>query len=466
MQTTIAHIDDLANLSLAQLIQAYRQQSIDPVEVMQLTLAQINLVNSKINALYDVDAQQLITAAESAALRFKTGQAQQPLAGIPVSIKDSIHALNMHWHHGSAAHQQGIVSQFDAPPVQRLKAQQAIILGKTTMPDYGMSASGVSSYHGITRNPWNLSFSPGGSSAGAGASLAAGIGMFSVGTDIAGSVRLPAAHCGLAAIKPTQGILAHSPASDVRSAGIMARSAHDLSMPLSALSGVHPADRYSLALIDSPDPAPIHLAVYHTFGFGAVPEADVIRVLDQACDVLDRMHNIVLQHQDFAYPEDPYLAIDASLKLRAWQEYQSASAESREYTSAPLIAWFAEVADWGLQQILTMQKGLQQGIQHTASLFEKADVLLSPVMPVVNFSAELLGPDQGIPLGHCRFTAVFNQSGHPAVVIHAGYDRRGLPIGLQLVGQRCSDLALIRLACRLEDALRQQGLSRPWPTDL
>ncbi|MGJ8524993.1 putative amidase AmiD [Halomonadaceae bacterium LMG 33818] len=470
-----ADMESLAMMPLSALIEAYRTRQLTPSEVVGKTLQHIDEVNPVINALYDIRYEDALYEAERATQRWHSGQALGPWDGVPVTIKDSIHAIGSHWHHGSVAHGEGVLSQHDAPPVERLKAAGAVVVAKGTMPDFGMSASGVSSFFGITRNPWNTAFSPGGSSAGGGASLAAGVGWMAVGSDIAGSVRLPASHCGLAALKPTQGMIAHSPSSTVRSAGPITRYAADLEPALRLLSGTHPRDRFSVPFIEEAaiSTAPQRIAVFDTFGSAmkrragldeeAPLQPEIHHLLEYIAQLLrDEGHKVIQGQAE--YPDTLWEAIDNTFKLRAWQEYLHADSQTREGIPFALAEWFMPARNWDVKTVQQHQQGIEEGVAFTSALFENVDVLLTPVMPWVNFPADQLGPNTSLPLGHCGFTAPFNQSGHPAVAIHAGFDHQGLPIGMQLVGRRFHDIGLIRLAVRIEQRLRQEGrIHRQWP---
>jgi len=461
-------IETLSGLTLAQLRAAYTRGTLDPVEVMEVTWAQIDRVNGAINALYDLQRSASLAAAKEASLRFRQGVSNGLLDGIPVSIKDSLPAAGMVWHHGTKIHGDGIIGTADALPTARLKAAGAIILGKTTMPDFGLSASGVSTYHGIVHNPWGMAWNTGGSSAGAGASLAAGIAMLSVGTDIAGSVRLPAGHCGLAALKPTQGTIAyvrgyvHSPGTS-SSAGPIVRHAADLETHLRLLGGVHDDDLLSVPVLEPTDGfAHVTVAVYRDFDFGPNVEDAVLAVLARAEVALGQSCHRVRAGTG-RYDFDAYLPMDDAFKLRAWAEYRSVPEAMRHHTPMPLLHWFSEAQHWNAERIAQVGEDIVKGNAQTAALFGDADFLLTPVMPVVNFAAQTLGPDPTMPLRHCTFTAPFNQSGHPAVVIHAGFDARGLPVGVQLVGKRFDDVRLCRLAAQLETQLWPD--SRDWPLE-
>ncbi|MDA0961308.1 MAG: amidase family protein [Proteobacteria bacterium] len=457
-------IDDLSHMSLHALQTAFSARDLSPVEVLDATFQQIDAVNDQINALYDLRRDQAMSEAKAAEQRYRDGEPRSAFDGVPVTIKDSVNAIGMRWHHGSAVHGEGIVADKDSPPAARLKSAGTIIIGKGAMPDFGLSGSGVSGSHGIVRNPWGLSWNTGGSSAGAGASLACGIGMMSVGSDIAGSVRLPAAHCGLAALKPTQGAIPHAPASTVRSAGPITRYAADLPAWTRLLCGPHVDDRYSVLLPDNVATGDIRIGVTADFGFG--PEV-ASAVLDCFSSVRRALEDICGPVKDVSKKADfdAYLPIDDSLKLKGWLEYSSANSDLRERTPIQLYDWFKEAHDWKPCKSAEIAKGIERGVAYTVELLENIDFLLTPAMPVVNFPAEERGVDPKMPLRHATFTALFNQSGNPAVTICGGFDQRGLPIGMQLVGKRFDDFRLLELASRLEAALDIFGSGKQrWPT--
>lgn len=456
-------ISSLSHLHIEELTDAYRSRTTSPVEVAQLMLDQIDAVEGRINALYDVDHERVLSEAEASERRHASGQALSDFDGVPVTIKDSVHAVGMHWHHGSAGHGRGVVGTKDAPPAKRLKKAGAIILGKGKMPDFGLSGSGVSGSHGIVRNPWGLKWNTGGSSAGAGASIASGIGMMSVGTDIAGSVRLPACHCGLAALKPTQGVVPHTPASHERSAGPITRHAADLHAWTTLLGGPDPDDRYSFPYLWSKLDRPLKIGVSTDFGFGPAVEKPVLDCIDTARDALASLGHELVQIEKTA-GFDAYKPIDESLKIRGWLEYRSLAPEFRDNTPQQLVDWFQEAETWTPDIVKDINDGIERGVAFCNDLLEGVDVLLTPVMPIVNFPAEDRGIDPAMPLRHSTFTAPFNQSGQPAVSLCGGFDDRGLPIGVQLVARRLEDSLLLQLATALEAALAIYGPDKKqWP---
>ncbi|MFZ1428980.1 MAG: amidase family protein, partial [Geminicoccaceae bacterium] len=237
---------ELLDSSIAGLARAYRSREVSPVEITRATAERVEQANPLLNALWSIHLDDALASAAASEERWRHVRPLGPLDGVPVTIKDSIHKNGWPWMHGTAANRNRPPSSFDAPPAARLAEAGAVTLAKTVMPDFGLLASGVSSAFGIVRNPWRTDASPGGSSAGAGASLAAGIGFASVGSDIAGSVRLPASQCGLVALKPTQGRIPHLAPSTMRSAGPMARNVADAAALLTVLAGADPRDTLAL----------------------------------------------------------------------------------------------------------------------------------------------------------------------------------------------------------------------------
>src|SRR6185437_5988764 len=191
-------ITELVKLSLAELTGAYAKGRLSPVEVMNVTLAHAGKVNGAINALTSFHAEEALAEARASETRWRRGAPKGLLDGVPVTIKDSVARRGWPYSHGLKANADIAPSTYDSPPALALMESGAPIFAKTTMPDCGLMASGLSSLFGVTRNPWGLAWNTGGSSSGGGASIAAGVGFVTVGTDIAGSVRLPSGHCGLA----------------------------------------------------------------------------------------------------------------------------------------------------------------------------------------------------------------------------------------------------------------------------
>ena len=227
---------DLCSMDATDLLQGYATRRFSPVEVLEAVLARTEELNPRYNAFFHLMAEDALALAAQSEKRWFAGLPTGTLDGVPVSIKDSIAAEGTPMWRGAKAYKDGPPSAYDSPPAARLKEAGALLFGKTTMPDFGMFGAGVSTAHGITRNPWNTAFNTGGSSSGGGAALAARLGPLAVGSDIGGSLRLPAALCGLATLKPTQGRVPHLPPSPLRTAGPMARTVRDVALMLTVLS--------------------------------------------------------------------------------------------------------------------------------------------------------------------------------------------------------------------------------------
>src|SRR5262245_19424083 len=226
---------NLHDLSAQELSQAYRVRRVSPVEATRAALARIGAWESKINAMYVVGAEGALAQAKASEGRWRDGAPLSALDGVPITIKDNITVKGVPTPTGTAAGDMA-PSAADAPPVARLREAGCVVLGKTTMPDFGMLVSGVSSLHGITRNPWNLARNPGGSSSGAAAGIVAGYGPLALGTDIAGSVRLPAAYNGLFALKPSLGRIPIAPPYLGRLNGPITRTVTDVALAMTVLT--------------------------------------------------------------------------------------------------------------------------------------------------------------------------------------------------------------------------------------
>ena len=239
----------LHDLAATELVARYRDRSLSPVEVTRAVLDRIAAWEPHLHATYMLDGEAALAAARVSETRWlrhvSAGENVGALEGVPTMIKENIATAGTPVPLGSAATEL-VPAVRDAPPAARLREAGAVILGKTTMPDYGMLSSGLSSFHGLTRNPWDLSKNPGGSSSGAGAAVAAGYGPLHLGTDIGGSVRLPAGWCGIFTLKPSLGRIPIDPPYAGRVAGPMTRTVTDAALMMGVLA--QPDDRDTMSL--------------------------------------------------------------------------------------------------------------------------------------------------------------------------------------------------------------------------
>jgi aspartyl-tRNA(Asn)/glutamyl-tRNA(Gln) amidotransferase subunit A len=452
--------------STTDLAAGYARNELDPVSVTEAALEAAHTAQLAFNAISAVDERCLLAAEESRE-RFATGCARGPLDGVPVTVKDSYHCEGLPRWHGSAVHDGLPPSTIDSAPVQRLREAGAIVIAKTTMPDFGMLASGVSSQFGVVTNPWDTSRTTGGSSSGAGATLAAGVTPIAMGTDIAGSVRLPAAHCGVAAIKPTQGRIAYAPASMVRSAGLMARSASDLETMLEVVGRSHPSDPWCLpggftaATWGAERIRGMRIALLTDMGYGLSVDSETLGVVARAADQLASW-GAVVRDLRLDLTDADYDALDLSFKLGALAEVDSAPEARRARLLDAVKTWSATARQTGAVESTLEALVVAQARDRVIAATADCDVVLAPVLPIPTFPADHVGPSTDVPpLYHASFTAWFNQTGQPAASICGGRTAgNGMPIGIQIAGQRFRDADVLRVAVLLEEAL---AVDLPWP---
>ena len=445
------------SMTASELLAGYRSREFSPVEVVRAVLERTAMVNPRINALFHIDADYALAAASASEKRWLRNEMTGTLDGVPVSIKDSVAAKGTPMWRGAKAYMDRPWSTVDSPPAARLRESGAVLFAKATMPDFGMFGAGVSTAHGITRNPWNLAFNTGGSSSGGSAAVAARLGPLTVGSDIGGSLRLPAAMCGLSTIKPTQGRIPHLPPSPIRTAGPIARDVRDAALMLSVLAQPDARDYGSLA----PEGLAYHellernikglrIGLMLEMGRG-VPLAPSVR---NAIEIAAQQFGAAGAHVEMMEPLniDSIEALAPIFSVRSRIELNHLPPEKHADVHF-LVRQMCEKADhfsavmYG-EAMDRVEKIKAQVIALTAPF----DYVLTPIMPVVNFPAEDVAPDPTEPLSVGTYTMLFNQTGQPAASVCCGFDERGLPIGLQIVGQRFDDLGVLQMAAFFETA--------------
>jgi aspartyl-tRNA(Asn)/glutamyl-tRNA(Gln) amidotransferase subunit A len=459
-------VTSLHDLSAVDLIAGYKARQFTPSDVMEDLLAHIAAWEPHIKALYLFDPDGARAAAKASTERWNKGESMGHLDGVPVTIKDNIATKGQPKPLGAASEPQN-PEPADAPPAARLREAGAIIFSKTTMPDYGMLSSGLSSLHPLTRNPWDLSKNPGGSSAGAGAAAAAGYGPLHLGTDIGGSVRLPSCWCGLVGLKPSLGRVPIDPPYVGRVAGPMTRTVDDAALMMSVLSKPDRRDGMSLPPNDinwkalEKSPRKLRLGLLLDPGVGQALEKPVRDVAVKAAKAFESAGAVVTEVRGIL-TRQMLDGLDNFWRARMWNEFLKLAPPERG-KALPYIYRWAEKA--------TKLSGVDvfRGFDVTldiraagAKLFADLDYLISPVSPVVNFAAELASPihDPEKPFEHICFTVPWNMSENPAISVNGGYDATGFPIGVQIVGRRFDDLGVLAMAKTFEGL---RGTQRPWP---
>jgi aspartyl-tRNA(Asn)/glutamyl-tRNA(Gln) amidotransferase subunit A len=456
----------LADLSAVDLVARYRDRSLSPVEVTEAVLQRIEAWEPKLQALWALDAAGARAAAADSARRWTEERPLGPVDGVPVTIKENIATKGVPVPVGTAATPL-VPAAEDAPPAARLRESGAVILAKTTMPDFGMLSSGLSSFHKLARNPWDLSTNPGGSSAGAGAAAAAGYGPIHLGTDIGGSIRLPAAWCGVVGLKPSLGRIPIDPPYVGRVAGPMTRTVADTALAMSVLSRPDGSDGMNLppAEIDwsdlTIDPKGLRIGLMMEIGAGMALDPEVGQAVTAAARLFEAA-GAVVEPVPAILTREMLDGLDDFWRARAWDDVEKLPEETRAKILPYIRAW----AESGARRSgLAVIRGFNQTMairKAAARLFSSWDFVLSPTAPVARFPADWASPlnDPDKPFEHIGYTVAWNMSEQPAVSINCGYTAAGAPIGLQIVGRRFDDLGVLRLAKAWED---MRGPQRSWP---
>jgi aspartyl-tRNA(Asn)/glutamyl-tRNA(Gln) amidotransferase subunit A len=460
------NVTSLHDLSAVDLIAGYKSRQFSPSEVFDDLLAHIAAWEPHLKALYAFDPEGAREAAKASTARWVGGEPCGPLDGVPVTVKDNIATKGVPVPLGTASTRL-VPAAKDAPPAARLREAGAIIFSKTTMPDYGMLSSGLSSFHPLTRNPWDLSKNPGGSSSGAGAAGAAGYGPLHLGTDIGGSVRLPAGWCGLVALKPSLGRVPIDPPYVGRVAGPMTRTVDDCALMMSVISkpdrrdGMSlPADSINWKALEK-SPRKLRLGLMLDAGCGLPLEQPVRDAVVAAARSFESAGAVVTEVGGILTREMAE-GLDNFWRARMWDELTRLSSEEKQKVLPYIREWGEAGAKLSGVDVI---RGFNQTMAiraAAAKLFCDIDYVISPTAPNVNFPAEFASPtnDPMKPFEHICYTVTWNMAENPAISINGGYDAKGFPIGVQIIGRRFDDLGVLGLAKAFEGLREAQ---RPWP---
>jgi aspartyl-tRNA(Asn)/glutamyl-tRNA(Gln) amidotransferase subunit A len=460
-------VTSLHDLSAVDLIAGYRAKQFSPSEVLEDLLAHIAAWEPHIKALYLFDPDGARASAKTSTERWQKGEPTNPLDGVPVTIKDNIATKGQPVPLGAASVKL-VPAAVDAPPVARLREAGAVIFSKTTMPDYGMLSSGLSSFHPLTRNPWDLTKNPGGSSAGAGAAGAAGYGPLHLGTDIGGSVRLPAGWCGLVGLKPSLGRIPIDPPYVGRVAGPMTRTVDDAALMMSVLSKPDRRDGMSLPpdtinwKAHDKSPRKLRLGLMLDPGVGQALEKAVREVAVKAAKAFESAGAVVTE-VDGILTREMLDGLDNFWRARLWDDLSRLTPAERGKALPYICKWAERAEKLSGVDVIRGFNATMAIRASAAKLFCDLDYVISPVSPVVNFSAEFAAPinDPDRPFEHVCYTLPWNMSENPAIALNGGYDSKGFPIGVQIVGRRFDDLGVLGMAKAFEGL---RGAQRPWPS--
>ena len=432
------------------------RKDISPVELTQRSLERAAAVQADLNPFFVLFEDKALAAAQAAEDAVMSGAALGALHGLPMSVKDLISVGDAPFAFGSKVMADNIAPD-DAPAVERARAAGAVVIGKTTTSEFGCKPVGDSPLTGVTRNPWNRDKTPGGSSAGAGASIAAGVTPFGLGTDGGGSIRIPCSLTGLAGIKGSFARVPVWPTTatpTLAHVGPMARNMRDAALLFSAIAGYDARDPFGIAG-DVPDVLGaceqsvegMRIAWSPTLGY-AKPDPEVVEIVEAAVRKFEDAGARVEQVDDVfeADPADLWSAefyAGVGIKLRAVLENQRDMLD-------PAVADILEPA-LGQEMRDYYTKVFERYVlrDRMAAMFEKYDALISPVLPVSSVDVEVNVPpgyeDRNL-VSWVYYTYPFNLTGQPAASVCAGIASDGMPVGLQVAGRYLDEASVVRAA--------------------
>jgi len=459
----------LHDLSAQELLSAYREGRLSPVEVTKSVLEHIERWEPHLRATWLLRPDAALEQARASEARWRRGEPMGLLDGVPTTIKENIATRGDPMPSGTAAVELRPAAA-DAPPAARLREAGVVVVSKTTMPDYGMLSSGLSSFHALARNPWDLSKTPGGSSAGAGAAAAAGYGPLHIGTDIGGSLRLPAAWCGIFTLKPSLGRIPIDPPYMGRAAGPMTRSVADAALLMQVLVQPDARDSMSLPAQDIAWPSfdvpaehlrGLRIGLLLDAGCGLAVEPEIRAAVEQAARLFERAGAIVAPMQPFM-SQALLDGMDHLWRMRSHVDMNTLKPEQRAKVLPYIREWADSAAGFSGEHVFRAFSQFHATRVATVAACAKYDYVISPTAPNPPAAAELPSPtnDPMRPLEHIGFTVPYNMSEQPAASINCGYTASGLPIGLQIAGQRFDDLGVLQVSRAFE---RIREAQRPWP---
>jgi len=452
---------ELIWLSAARLLKGYRKGHFSPVEVTRAVLGRIAAANPTINAFCLVDETAALKAAKASEKRWRKGEALA-LDGVPTSIKDLVLTKGWPTLRGSKTVDPEQAWEDDAPAVARLREAGAVLLGKTTTPEFGWKGVTDSPLTGITRNPWDLSKTPGGSSGGASAALAAGMGALAIGTDGGGSIRLPAGFSGVFGLKPSFGRVPAWPASPfgtVAHLGPMTRSVEDAALMLNVLARPDARDWLSLPFEDTDYAAKLdkgikglRIAWSPALGYAEV-DPDVAKLVAAAVKSLSDLGARV-EAVDPGF-EDPTPIFRTLWWAGARGLAARIPAPKRKLLDPGLAEVIQQAQGITLEAFLDAQVARAALGSHMRRFMTTYDLLVTPTLPIPAFEVGKIAPEtdeKGKWVNWTPFTYPFNLTQQPAASVPCGFTKTGLPVGLHIVGRMYDDATVLRAAHAYEQA--------------
>ena len=459
-------------MSATELIEHYQRRDCSPLEVTQAVFDQIESVNPLLNAFVTVTPEEALRAAVDAEHAYRDGTAGR-LAGVPLSLKDLTATDGVRTTRGSKLSADW-VPDFDAPFAARVKAAGAVLVGKTNTPEYGWKGESSNLIAPPSRNPWGLDRTPGGSSGGGAAAVAAGMAPLAQGSDGAGSIRIPASFCGIVGLKPTFGLVPQFPASivsDLAHIGPMTRTVADAALLTDVTAGPDPLDRFSWPAgfsFSDPPIEPIEfddlrIAFSPDLGYGPV-EPEVVEIVAEAVRTLESL-GASIDQTDPGLP-DPWDIVDT-----VWSTAMAGMhLDNLESVRDDIDPGRLEVVEHGLSltaaQLANAQIRRNGYFDGMRRFFDRYDLLLTPTLPCDPFPVGQHHPETiaGVPvsyLGWTVFTYPFNATGMPAITVPVGFSLEGFPVGMQIIAPRLQDRRVLEMARLVEEAMPWRDMRPP-----
>lgn len=455
---------DMGFMPATEMIAAIKKKTLSPREIVEALLARVEKINPKVNAYCTVVPEMALEAAKKAEAEIRRGGKLGPLHGIPVSIKDLTLTAGIRTTFGSKIFEHHVPTE-DALIVQRLKAAGAIVIGKTNTPEFGAGANTYNAVFGATRNPWKLSHTCGGSSGGAAVALACGLGPLATGSDLGGSLRIPASFCGVVGFRTSAGRVPIYPSfvgwDTLAVEGPMARTVGDTALMLSVIAGADdrspislPGDgREFLAAVEHPNirgfkvawsadlkVSPVDREIEAVASAAAKRFAELGCTVEQAEPDFSRVREII--HVTRALR---MVTLHAE-KLEKWRDQMNPNLVWNIEKGFPLTA----------QQVGMAEKERTALYHRVRQFFERYDLLLTPTVAVPPFPVEMPYPQEinGKPINNYQewlyLTYAITVTGLPAISVPCGWTAEGLPVGLQIVGRRLGEATVLRAAAAFE----------------
>ncbi|MEO5936501.1 MAG: amidase [Terriglobales bacterium] len=466
---------NLDALSLSDAAQLVREKKVSPVELTQECLRRIEVLNPKLNAFITITAETALAEARAAEAEINAGRWRGALHGIPIALKDLVDTAGVRTTAGSGLFKDRIPAK-DAEIVRRLKAAGAVFLGKTNLHEFAYGGSSAISYYGPVRNPWNTAHSPGGSSGGSAAAVAAHLCYGAIGTDTGGSIRQPASYCGIVGIKPTYGRVSTAgviPLSgSLDHVGPMTRTVRDAALMLQAIAGHDPLDPGS---VDLPVPdyvatiadstAKLRLGIPRDLFYEGL-DPEVQAAMEAALAILKKLTRSqrdcppLATDGTYSSVMDPYTPV---LRAEAYEYHKDYVAKSPQLYQAPTLKRIRTGAEVSASTYMQSRRRLEQIRNGVARFFDNVDLMITPTAPIMPPTiADLADPDTARPieLRMLHLTRPFNALGLPSISVPCGFSKQGLPIGMQISGAPGTDAIVLRLAHAYEQA-SEWHLRRP-----